>query len=105
MKDKKDSIINIREVGEELNKLRKIPWALGKQAFLVIIICVLLEVALGCILVYKYTALLEGEVSKTVEMPVKFNETAYQAVLQYWETRSEKFSALADQVYLDPFQK
>ncbi len=89
-----------------IKKIKKIPWILGKNAFLYILIFILIDILIGEFLFYKYILLIETEEPKIVSISNKFQENIYQSVLEEWQNR-ENISInllLFDKNYTDPFK-
>ena len=87
-----------------INKIKKTLLVLGKDAFLFILIFVLLEILFGEFLFYKYVFLLRIEEQKIVATPIKFKENVYQSVLQEWQVRENIFKNSLQENYQNPFE-
>lgn len=89
-----------------IKKIKKIPWALGRNAFLYILIFILMSILIGQFLFYKYILLVETEEPKIIHISDKFQENIYQSVLEKWQNRENflRNSSLLDENYEDPFQ-
>ena len=98
------SIFNkLNRAGIEMGKIKKIPWILGSYAFSIILILILLDLILGEFLLYKYVILVEIEKPKIVGNTLKFEYSAYQKVLEEWQTREQKFKESTAEKYSSPF--
>lgn len=87
------------------DKVKKILLTLGKDAFLFILLFVLLDIFLGEILFYKYITSLQFQEPEMQQAPIKFKEDAYQSVLKKWHERNSIFESSSSKNYLDPFQE
>lgn len=89
-----------------IKKIKKIPWILGKNAFLYILIFILIDILIGEFLFYKYVLLIETEESKIISIFDKFHENIYQSILEEWQTRENISINLlsSDKNYTDPFK-
>ena len=76
---------------------------LGKEAFLLILLFILLEVILAEFLFYQYIFM--DDVKKTAERekPLEFQQKNYESVLSEWQKR-EAVRATSPENYLDPFK-
>lgn len=84
--------------------IKQIPWILAKDAFLFMVLFILLDIAFGEFLLYQYGFLLEIEETEIASVPVKFQEDTYQSVIKEWQVRENTFNHLTKEVYSDPFQ-
>ncbi len=104
----KKSPYNFKELlGVYIKKLKKTPWTLGKNAFLSILIFILIDMLIGGFLFYKYVLLIDVKEPDTTSASDKFDEKTYQSVLKEWEKRKNiliDLSAL-DKNYTDPFKQ
>ncbi len=75
-------------------------WLLGRRAFMVILVVVLLEILLGSFLCYWYVMLPDSHPSELGAEAVIFNSSAYEQALTEWEQRKQ-FSGT--EVYSNPF--
>ena len=89
--------------------IKKIPLLIGKDAFLFMLIFILIDILFGEFLFYKYVFLAESKKAEAVSNPITFQESAYKSVLDQWEKRQESFSSSIkeyyQEYYQDPFQK
>lgn len=89
-----------------IKKIKKIPWILGKNAFLYTLIFILIDILIGQFLFYKYALLIETEEPKIIFIFDKFQENIYQSVLEKWQNRENIFkNSLLDENYTDPFKQ
>ncbi len=92
--------INFRGFNE---KIRKLPFILGGQAFLIVLIIILIEVLIGGFLLYQYTNFPELNAMAGAETVIKFKTDTYNQVLSDWKTREERISGSAEKEYKNPF--
>ena len=86
-------------------KIKKIPWILGKNSFLYILIFILIDILIGEFLFYKYVLLIETEEPKIISTSDKFKENIYQSVLEEWQNRENILKdSLLNENYTDPFK-
>jgi len=86
-----------------LNNFKKILQAVGKYAFLFILIFVLLGIVFGEFLFYRYVLLLKIKEPIIISSPTKFRDDVYQSVLKEWQIRENIFNDLPQENYSDPF--
>lgn len=86
-----------------LKKIKKILWDLGKNAFLVVLILVLVNISFGEFLFYKYVFLTNIKELETPLVATKFKEDTYQLVLQKIQAREDIFNNSLQEDYSDPF--
>ena len=85
-------------------KIKKSLWYIGKNAFLFIIILVLLNIVFGEFLFYNYVLLAKIKASEIVDTPNRFKENVYRSVLKEWQDREIIFRDSTAQNLKDPFQ-
>lgn len=78
------SVSNI--LNESAARIKKIFWALGLHAFLLILILIFLDFILGGLVFYKYVFLAEMENPAAAGNIIKFNTKTYQEVLLQRQT-------------------
>lgn len=86
-------------------KLKKIPWILGKDAFLFILIFVLVDLMVGEFLFYTYVVQERSGEPVLVDATVKFKEDLYHSVLREMKERETVFNNPVQENYQDPFYK
>ncbi len=74
-------------------------WFLGRRAFMVILLVILLEIILGSFLCYWYVVLPQPS-SENEADTVIFSNSTYTHVLQEWEQRKQ---FTGPEVYSNPF--
>ena len=84
-------------------KFLRIVWIIGRDAFLFILIFVLLEVAFGEFLFYKYIFLAEQQEPEDGAIPMEFQKKMYEAVLAELESRERISESLVKEAYEEPF--
>lgn len=94
----KFKILNIKS-----DKIKKIPWFLGQNAFWIIILLILIESAAGEALFYKYALSIEKNEPKIINYNIKFKNNVYQKVLEEWQKKSQKFEQYQVEQYSNPF--
>lgn len=82
---------------------KKMLWILGSGAFSVILLIVLLEVAFGEFLFYKYAFLAEKQEPKISNNSFQFKKDVYQNILIERQKRDKKFQDYSQKDYLSPF--
>ena len=90
--------------GAALQILKKIPWILGRHAFSLMILCILLDVAFGGFLLYQNVwlpALGQSEITVT---PVAFKDDIYQLVAKRLSAKKGLFTNIEEENYQDPFK-
>lgn len=85
--------------------LKKIPWILGRHAFLCIMVGFILAACVGGFLFYNDVYLARVEDPGAIVLPVRFNDQAYQSVVAKWQSREDLFGHAAEQSYPSPFGK
>ena len=86
-----------------MDKIKKIPWILGRNAFLFILIFILLSIILGQFLFYEYVFLVKIEEPKMSDITAKFQESIYRAVLRELDARESVFENPPQKNYPNPF--
>lgn len=74
--------------------VKKIPWILGRHAFLAIIILIALASLFGAFVSYKYIYLVKINQPHIIESPSKFKYDDYQKILESWQLREGKLQRL-----------
>ncbi len=69
--------------------IKKIPWILGRNAFVVILFLVILDILFGVLIFYNYIFLVRTSQPRITESPSAFKTNVYQEVLREWETREQ----------------
>jgi hypothetical protein len=80
-------------------KAKKILWMLGRGAFLLILLIIFFEVALGIFLFYIYVFLPQNQTSKVSDDSVYFKEDVYQNIISEWQDRGQKFKDYSQKDY------
>src|SRR5690348_177413 len=68
---------------------KKIAWVVGNNAFLFIIIFIVIDILIGEFLFYHYIISPQSEVLSPNQPFVKFQDHSYQSVLKDWKIRSD----------------
>ena len=89
-----------------MKRIKKIILALGENAFLCILILILINVLVSEFLFYKYALLTDTKEPKVISVFDKFQEKTYQSVLKEWQNREDILENLpsSSQSYTDPFK-
>jgi len=93
--------IKIKKIGSFLKKLPKI---LGEKAFLTFLGLLVLSLALGTLIFYKYNVLAKKTEPEITEKPLVFEEKTYENVLKSWQEREERFKEAEFKEYPNPFK-
>lgn len=99
---------NFKELlGLYIKKIKKIPWILGKNVFLCILIFILIDMLIGGFLLYRYVFLIGVKELNIASTSNKFDENIYQSVLKQMEKRKNTLinSSTLDENYSDPFKQ
>lgn len=70
--------------------VKKIPWFLGRHAFLVILILIAIDLILGALTFYKYVHLIKASQPQSLESQTIFKDGVYREILKDWENREHK---------------
>jgi len=84
--------------------LKKLPKNLGKRAFLLCLILLLISLITGLLIFYKYSFLTEKETPEISKGPLQFKEATFQRILEVWQEKDKKFEAADTKEYPDPFR-
>ncbi len=85
-------------------RLKGLPLFIGERAFLSIIVVILIELAVGGLLFYKYSVLPSKVKIEVSESAVNFNKSDYEQVVKFWEERSSRSRIIENKVYYNPFK-
>ncbi len=85
-------------------KIKKIFWMLGRDAFLFILILILLNVIIVEFLFYRYVLLIRLNQPETTSVTTKFQENTYQAILDKRQERENVFKDFSKESYSNPFE-
>lgn len=87
-----------------LGKIKKGLWFIGREAFLFILIFILLEIIIGELLFYNYVSSIE-KISPQISSSVfEFKQEAYQSILKEWQERELIWKNISAKNYPDPFK-
>jgi hypothetical protein len=78
-------------------------WLLGKHAFWVILIFMLITILVGEFLIFRYVFSVATKVPEITVIPTRFKEPMYEAVLKEWQERQQMYSSAINQNYSNPF--
>jgi len=87
-----------------LSSIKKVLLVIGKRAFLVILLLVLLELIVGEFLFYQYAVLVKFKEPQVSVIPTRFKEDVYQSVLKEWKHRDDIFNNVIEENYSNPFR-
>ncbi|OGZ67385.1 MAG: hypothetical protein A3C58_03795 [Candidatus Staskawiczbacteria bacterium RIFCSPHIGHO2_02_FULL_34_10] len=94
----------IRKIKNLWITIKKIPWILGENAFLFILIFILLDILFGELIFYKYIFLVRKEEPKVASLSTKFQENIYQSVFKEVEKRENILNNPSSEIYIDLFK-
>jgi hypothetical protein len=102
---KKEKIIQsiVNDFKKILVGIKKIPWFLGAHAFLIILLLILVDMAFGAYLFYKYIYIIENQAPEMISGQVIFDEKNYQFILEQWKKREENFNKIEEENIKNPF--
>jgi len=84
-------------------RLKKIIRTLAERSFLTSLFLIILALAIGGALFYKYNVLLNRYEPKAGESILKLQKQIYQNVLDEWERMNENFGKVDFKNYVNPF--
>ncbi len=93
-----------KSIGGVLDEVKKIPWILGKDAFLFIMIFIFIDIFLGEYLFYKYVFLVKSENPETSSISTEFKENTYEKVLEELKLKADIFENSKIESYDNPFK-
>ena len=70
-----------------------------------IMFLLLVVLALGALIFYRYDILVEFSEPKISGQTVQFKKDLYREILKEWQTREKRFTAADSQNYINPFQE
>jgi len=85
------------------NSIKKVLWSLARDAFLFVLILILVSMVFGELLFYNYALLAETKEIDIVSSITKFQEDTYQSVIQEQKNREDIFNNPPDTNYQSPF--
>ncbi|MEK7080509.1 MAG: hypothetical protein AAB925_01590 [Patescibacteria group bacterium] len=85
-------------------KIKKFFYFLAVHIFFIILILIFLDILFGGFLFYKYVILANRQEPDVQDNTFKFNESAYQSVVDKLEAKEKDFNNLSQENYLNPFQ-
>ncbi|MBI2050159.1 MAG: hypothetical protein HYT35_01740 [Candidatus Staskawiczbacteria bacterium] len=89
-----------------MKKIKRIILALGENAFLCILILILIDILIGEFLFYKYALSVDTKEPEVISTFDKFQEKTYQSIIKEWQNREAilKNLSLPSENYTDPFK-
>lgn len=94
----KKNFLSIREF------IRNFPWILAERVFLVILLLILLDLAIGGCLFYKYVTYAQSKNSEFGAAPFKFKYGFYEKVLADWDENKKELEESLQQRSRSPFK-
>ena len=91
-------------LGFYIEKIKKIPRNLGRNAFWFILMFILLDILVGEILFYKYVVLKNSEDPEIINISTKFKENTYQSVLKRVQDKEDVLRNVQRVEYQYPFK-
>lgn len=83
--------------------IKKILWVIAKDAFLFILIFILLAIVFGELLFYNYALFSEFKKPDGEADIIKFKKDIYDSVVQEWQNREGVFKGSLEETYQNPF--
>ena len=105
MKPKKNTGRYKKLLASYVQAIKKIPFTIGRDAFLFILIFILIDILFGEFLFYQYVFLVESKKQEIDSGRMIFKESTYDSVLGQWKIREDIFNDASKQNHQDPFQK
>ena len=98
--------INFSAQGLAINKekIKKFFYFLAVHIFFIILFFIFLDILFGGFLFYKYVILANQQEPDVQDNSFRFNENAYQDVLDKLEAREKDFNNSSQENYPNPFQ-
>ncbi len=90
-------------LGVYLAYVKKMPMFIARHAFICLLVVVLLELAVGGVLFYKYVLLAKVLDRQATDTTIMFAKVPYDQVLKAWESRKAIFEGALDVQYQNPF--
>jgi len=84
--------------------VQKLIWVIGNNAFLFIVIFIVVDIIIGEFLFYHYIVSVQSKNVITGESFIHFQSDAYQSVRKDWQNRDILFNKAGTTIYNDPFQ-
>ena len=97
---KKIPKINTKKI---IDFVKKLPWILGKKAFLTFLISLFIWIIIGGIIFYQSIFSLKNEDVKILEKQLMFKEKNYQNILEVWEEKEKNIEEINSKQYINPF--
>lgn len=94
----KKNFLSIREF------IGNFPWILAERVFLVILLLILLSLAIGGCLFYKYVTYAQSKNFESGTAPLKFKYEFYEKVLAGWDENKKELEESLQQSSKSPFK-
>ncbi len=99
--------VDLKQFGEKAKSwfsgVRKILRAIGLHAFLTILIIVIIEVAAGAFLMYKYVIVALREEPEINNANFQFKDASYNKLLEEWNKKDKALEDFLKKDYTNPF--
>jgi nitrate/TMAO reductase-like tetraheme cytochrome c subunit len=86
----------------EKNIIEKIIWFLGKKAFVIVLLLVIIDVVIGTFVFYEFVFVAEKQEPKVV-FTLKFKDNDYKTVLSQWKQESQNSQQSGVEIFPNPF--
>ncbi len=94
-----------KNLTRKISRIKKLPWIFGMNAFLTLLVLILLTLILGALIFYRYNILIKKEEPKIIEKPLQLEEKTYQKIVSEWQEREKRFIEASQKEYSDPFRE
>jgi len=102
------SKIDFKKISDALklapSSAAKAIWSIGKRAFWLSMLLILIDLIIGGLVFYKYVFSAENDKSYLNNPPLQFDEKSYKEILSQWGKRDESLNQFIQKDYPDPFQ-
>lgn len=101
--DIKSSLSRFKFFNRYSSKIKRAPWILARDAFIFIIMLVLLDLIFVEILFYQYAFTVKFKEPEATAVPIRFHETIFDSILKKMDERNTLFENPPKHEYEDPF--
>jgi len=95
--------LNFKKLVILKNFFKKVPWFLGRHAFVFILLLLFFAIIIGGGVFYNYVLILENKDIGVVENSLKFRKDIYKKILERWLSNELKIQQSIQEDYLSPF--
>ncbi len=88
----------------KIEKIKKLPRVLEKNAFLTFLILLFLALIFGGITFYRYSIMVQRMEPEILKAPIQFKEETFQEILRVWQEREKEFKETELKEYPDLFR-